>query len=338
MSNNIVYDTLLTLMPGDRKRSKSGWTGMNGVCCIHNGETPDTRKRLSIAMGDDGISCLVSCFNCNFRAIWKPGQTLSRKMMNFLGWMGLSQEDIKKLNFKVWQERERMKLDSSYQPKEIKHLSFAKKNLPIGARPVMDLLKEGYNDKDFESSVLYLAERGEEIFTGYDYFWTPNREHGLNQRIIIPFRWRGEIVGWTGRATIPTKTRYYSEVQAHYLFNTEVIDNDWQYVFLCEGPFDALAINGVASLGDKLSEEQILWLNQSGKTKVVVPDRINAGGTLVDIAIKQGWHVAFPQWDRNIKDAADAVKAYGKLYSIWTIIDSITKDKLSINVQRQRLK
>lgn len=335
---NIVYDTLLTLMPGNRKRSSSGWTGMNGVCCVHNGETPDTRKRLSIAMGSDGISCLVSCFNCKFRAIWKPGQMLSKRMTAFLGWMGMPDEEVKKLSFKIWQEKERLKLDPNYAPREIQPLIFNPHPLPKGSRPILEWLAEGCEDTDFINTILYLDERGDDLLNGYDYYWTPLKEHSLNQRVIIPFRWKGEVVGWTGRATFPTKNRYYSEVQPHYLFNTEVADSNWDFLFLCEGPFDAIAINGVAALGDKLSEEQIQWLRHCGKTIVVVPDMQKGGGTLVDIAVKENWHVSFPRWDPEIKDGADAVKKYGKLYAIWSIIDARVSNKLEINVRRQRLK
>jgi len=338
MSQNIVYDTLLTLMPGNRKRTASGWTATNGVCCIHNGETPDTRRRMSIAMGDDGVSCLVSCFNCKFRAIWKPGQLLGRKMTSFLGWMGMSDEEIKKLGFKIWQERERLKLDADYKPREIKTLAFSKGSLPVGSRNVMELLNEGFEDPNFINAMVYLMSRGDEIMEGYDYYWTPLKDHDLNRRILIPFRWNHEIVGWTGRATYPTKSRYHSSVPHHYLFNTEVVENDWEYVFLCEGPFDAIAINGVATLGDKLTEEQIQWLKHTGKTIVVVPDRQKGGGTLVDMAIRENWQVSFPHWDKDIKDGADAVKRYGKLYTIWSIIDSRVANKLEINVRRQRLR
>lgn len=338
MSTNLVYDTLMTLMPGNRKRTSSGWTSMNGVCCIHNGETPDTRRRMSITMGQDGISCLVSCFNCNFRTIWKPGQLLGKKMTRFLSWMGMPDEDVRKLSFKIWQEKGRMELDPSYAPKEIQRLSFAAKSLPKGSRNVLELLAEGCEDPDFVNAMVYLADRGDDILQGYNYYWTPLKDSSLNQRIIIPFHWKGEIVGWTGRATFPTKNRYFSDVPHHYLFNTEVADNDWEYVFVCEGPFDAIAINGVASLGDKLSEEQIQWLKQCGKTVIVVPDMQKGGGTLVDIALKENWHVSFPRWDAEIKDGADAVKKYGQLYAIWSIIDARVSNKLEINVRRQRLR
>ena len=337
--SNLVYEALMNLMPGSRKRTASGWVNIDGVCCIHNGESRDTRKRLGITMGLDNASVVVQCFNCKFRAGWKPGQNLSKRMTSFLQWMGMGDAELKKLSFKIWQEREREKMDPTYVPKEYAKLDFKPAELPKGAKHVLTLLEEGCEDPNFLKTMLYLSERGDDILTGYDFYWTPIKaEYHMNERIIVPFRWKGEIVGWTARAVFPTKHRYTTSVQPNYLFNTEVADGDWEYLFLCEGPFDAIAINGVATLGDKITDDQIRWLNQCGKTIVVVPDRVDQGGTLVDVAIKEGWHVSFPRWDAGIKDGADACKTYGKLYTIWSIIDAKAVDKLEINVRRQRLR
>lgn len=335
---NLVFDTLMTLAPSNRKRTSSGWNSFNGPCCVYNGELrPDTRKRCSIIIANDN-AVLVSCFNCKFRAIWKPGQNLSTKMKNFLEWMGLPSDELKKLNFRIWQLRETAKLTEDIKPREYVKLEFEERSLPKGAQPLSYWLEQGTTDPNFLEVLAYLNGRGDEILTGCDYYWTPETENDLNRRIIIPFRWEGKLVGWTGRAAFPTGRRYYSEVQPQYFFNSELAQNDWEYLFVVEGPFDGIAISGVAMLGDKLTEEQIRWLNHTGKTIIVVPDMVDAGGILVDVATQQGWHVSFPEWDKGIKDAADAVKTYGRLYTIWSIIDARTKDRLSISVKRQRLR
>lgn len=335
---NIVYDTLMTLLPGRRKKTSSGWTSINGVCCVHNGETPDTRGRLSITMGslDDGV--IVRCFNCKFSTIWKPGQPLGRKMKNFLGWMGMPDEQIKKLGFNIWQANQQMRLDVNYKPKEYVALDFKPAALPPGARPVLELLAENCEDPNYLLVMEYLLSRGDDIFEGYDYYWTPNKTGDMNRKLIIPFKWKGQIVGYTARACFPTKHRYFSDVQGDYIFNTEVTENDWEYLFVCEGPFDAIAINGVAVLGGTIGENQVRWLKQTGKNIIVVPDMEKGGGPLVDTAVKEGWRVSFPKWDKGIKDGADAVKAYGKLYTVWSIIDAQVENRLEINVRRQRLR
>lgn len=319
------------------KKAASGWTTIDGICCIYNGESrPDTRSRAAFR-ADDG-SFMYTCRNCSFKAGWKPGNSLSSRMKDLLGWAGVQQEDLRKLEFKIWQVRETAKLDPEYIKKEWVKLDFHEVLLPEGAQPFSHWIEQPEHDQNFIDVLTYLAGRGDDILTGYDYYWTPSKENDLNRRVIIPFRWDGKLVGWTARAIFPTRTRYYTNVQTNYFFNTEAIKPDWEYLLVNEGPIDGIAVNGIAMLGDKISPEQIQWLNHTGKTIIVVPDREKNGGALVDVALREGWHVTFPKWDAGIKDAAEAVKAYGKLYTIWSIIDARTNNRLQINIERQRLK
>jgi len=36
---------ILSLVPGKKKQSSSGWTSFNAICCGHKGHRPDTRFR-----------------------------------------------------------------------------------------------------------------------------------------------------------------------------------------------------------------------------------------------------------------------------------------------------
>jgi hypothetical protein len=97
-------------------------------------------------------------------------------------------------------------------------------------------------------------------------------------------------------------------------------------------------------LGAKISKQQIDWLNRSGKEIIVVPDRDLRSRTLVDAAMENGWAVSYPwgksfdKWDREIKDAADAVKKYGRLYTVRTIIENKTANKVKIETYFNMLK
>jgi hypothetical protein len=335
--SNLVYDLILKQSSGDRKRTPGGWTSFNGPCCIHNGQSrPDTKKRAGIKMIDDG-GVIYSCFNCKFKSGWSPGRGLSQKTEFLLQWLGVQEEELRKLKFKIWQMQERIKADLPVEKTWTK-LAFTKRKLPDGAKPLREWIEEGCQDPNFIQTLEYLAGRGDEILTSLEYYWTPARKDDLNRRIIIPFKWQEEIIGWTARAIFSSRWRYFTETQPHYMFNTENIKEGWMYLFITEGPFDAISINGIAMLGDHMDSEQISWINQSGLIPVIVPDRVEEGGTLVDTAIREGWHVSFPKWDKGIKDAADAVRQYGRLYTIWTIIDAKTNNRLQINIERKRLK
>jgi hypothetical protein len=284
----------------------------------------------------------ISCFNCGFKTAWTPGSRFTTKWKDYFQWLGMPKEELDWLGFYVEELRKNMLEKGelvSMAPRELlERLEFKPVPLPKGAKPITFWLEHELTDPDFLDALAYLSTRGDEVLLGADFYWTPEKTNGLNRRVIIPFFWEHEVVGWTARVIDNSSPmRYFSEVQPRYLFNTEAIKKDWEFLFVCEGPFDGIAINGIAMLGDKVMPDQARWLNQTGKKIIVVPDRVEQGGKLVDTALSEGWYVSFPRWDTGIKDAADAVKAYGKLYTVWSIIDAMTKNKLEIGVRRQRL-
>lgn len=331
---NIVYDAMLRYAPHKRRRTPNGWYSFNAVCCVHNGESrPDTRDRGGILLSGDNIA-VYHCHNCKYKASWTPGRMISRRMQNLLEWFGMPNDEYKKLNFKAWQMKEQSQAGIA-PVREYTKLEFKPESLPAGAKPFSHWLEQPNIDRNFLEVAQYMAERGESVLTGYEFYWTPHGKESLNRRAIIPFHWQGQVVGWTARAIFPTKTRYYGDTPVNYLFNTESIDNDRKYIIVTEGVLDAIAVEGVSTLGDKMTPDQCQWLNQTGKEIIVLPDREKMGGALVDTAIQQGWCVSFPRWDKGVKDAAAAAVVYGKLYTMWSVIDAKTNNRLDINTRRK---
>ena len=62
-----------------------------------------------------------------------------------------------------------------------------------------------------------------------------------------------------------------------------------------------------------------------------MPDRDQAGIKLAEQALEFGWSVAFPDWDADVKDVNDAVKKYGRIYTLWSIVNS--KESTSLKIQ-----
>lgn len=341
---NLVYDLLFRHIPGTkRSRGVGSWTNFNAICCTYNGEIrPDTRNRGGLMLTTEN-TCVYSCFNCKYKASWTPGHKLSRKMETLLELANVGQDALKQLKFKVWQLEQTARENKNFSPQNVysKKLDFKPIALPEGARPFSHWLKPENFDERFVPVAEYMMSRGVDLFDSYEFYWTPTTNKDffdIDRRVIIPFHWEGKTVGFTARDVTGTlKTRYFGTVQANYIFNTESVDYDNEFIFVCEGSFDALAIGGVAMLGDKMTPEQAEWLNNTGKKIVVVPDREKMGGKLVDAALAQGWYVSFPKWgdDSKIKDAAQAVKELGKIYTLLSIRYAITNNKLAINTKRK---
>ena len=103
-----------------------------------------------------------------------------------------------------------------------------------------------------------------------------------------------------------------------------------------DGVFDALSINGLALLHADISDAQARLIRSLGKQVIVVPDQDAAGMKVVDRAIELGWSVSMPEWV-DCKDVNDAVKKYGKLATLLTIMQARETSKIKIEIRRKQL-
>jgi DNA primase len=168
-----------------------------------------------------------------------------------------------------------------------------------------------------------------------NFCWSPAA--GFVDRVIIPFKYQGVVVGSTARKVTAGSPKYISDQHPFFVFNVDAQQDSSKYLFVCEGPFDALSVGGVALLTNEISDQQSRIINSLGKEVIVIPDQDQAGTMLIKQSIENGWSVAFPNWDQEIKDAADAVKQYGKLFVIVDAINTAQKGAIKINVALNNL-
>ena len=326
----LVVDKFRTLLPPRAKSSPSGWTSFNAPCCQHRGHSPDTRKRAGIRFDGNGI--VYNCFNCKFTTGWQPGSSIGEKMKTLCRWLGASEDTIKELVF------EAMKTEGDdYRPghQEIK-LEFTDKELPEGAMPLLEWVNSKYwkdISLEVELVIAYVVSRGYDPFDG-NFFWSP--ASGYESRVIIPFKWEGRIVGNTARKVTSGKPKYLSDQHPHFVFNFDQQKENQKYIFVCEGPFDALAIDGVALLTNEIAEQQSRIINSLGAEVIVIPDQDRAGLVLFDRASELDWSVAMPNWDADVKDVADAVNRYGKLFVLVDAIKTAQRGQIKINMAKKQ--
>jgi DNA primase len=189
---------------------------------------------------------------------------------------------------------------------------------------------------DFGLAVEYTHSR--KIDNKYTFYWTPETQYNLNKRVIIPFTWRNEIIGYTSRIFDDTvKPKYHSSYEPNYVFNTDRQRKDSKFVIVAEGPFDAMAVDGIAVLSNECSEIQADIIDSLGREVIVVPDSDRAGAKLIDQAIEFGWSVSFPVWLETHKDIASAVEAYGKLFVVKSILEAKQTNRLKIELRKKKL-
>jgi hypothetical protein len=329
---SIVQETLSLHLPSKRKTTPSGWTSFNAPCCIHNGDSADKRQRGGlISNGDGGLS--YHCFNCGFKASWQPGRQLSYKMRKLFEWLGTPDDVITKLALQCLQIAEVGNSNITIElPK------FEEKSLTEGARRLdqwddWQALEPTGMDNNLFKVCEYLKTRNL-FLDDYPFHWTP--ELGYRDRIIIPFYHKGVVVGFTARKIKDGNPKYLSDQQPGYVFNLDAQNYERLYTIVVEGPFDAIAVEGVALLGSEIKDQQAMLLNSLNSTKVVVPDRDEAGSKLIDQAIELGWSVSMPEWHEEVKDVNDAVNKYGKIYTLHSIITASESNELKIKLRSKK--
>jgi hypothetical protein len=326
---NEIQDTLIALLPLKRKQTPSQWTSFNAVCCSHRGESADTRQRGGLHLTSAG-GWTYNCFNCNFKAGWSPGKSLSNNSKMLFKWLGLSDTEIGKLNLVA------MKLKDD-KPLARSDLNFTllEKPLPPNTKSINSwIIEDQPTDPDLIAVIEYVSNRGFE-WDWYDWHWCP--ENGYRDRIIMPFYHHGVIVGWTGRKIVDGRPKYLTDTQPGYVFNMDHQTYDRRYTIVVEGQFDAIAVDGVAIMHNEPNETQCARINALSKQVIVVPDRDRPGAKLVDAAIANNWTVSLPPWGDHIKDVADAVKQYGRLYTLSSILHYVEHNEIKIQLLKKKL-
>lgn len=325
-----VIDLFTSLLPPRTKTSPSGWLSFNAPCCIHKGHKADTRKRGGVRF-DAGI--VYNCFNCKYSTGWQPGSPISEKLKILCRWMGADDTHINNMMFAA------LKTESlDYRAEQlVTKIEFPEKPLPPESKKLSDWATETLSS-ELETQLIavysYILSRGLDPING-DFYWSPTPRY--IDRVIVPFRYNGKIVGNSARRITDGKLKYLSDQSPYFVFNFDVQKETQKYIIVTEGPFDALAVNGVALLTNEISDQQARIINSIGAEVIVVPDQDKAGLRIFDQAVELNWSVASPTWDDNVKDCADAVIKYGKLFVVVDAILTAQRGAIKINMARKQL-
>lgn len=326
---NLITDTVLSRWKMGRKtkQTPTGWISGNALCCHHRGEKQDKRSRGGILLSNEGFS--YSCFNCGFKAGWTPGKLFSKNTKDLLLWLGISDNEIKQLNLEAIKHKDNQ---TSYK-KEV-NLTLETHPLPDDCLPIQTWIDAGCEDPELLDVIAYVLDRGMKL-EWYNWHWSA--ANGYRDRVIIPFYHEGRIVGWTGRKIRDGKPKYLADSQPGYVFNLDNQTDDRKFVIVVEGQFDAIAIDGCAIGHNDPNKEQVIRLDSLGKEVIVVPDNDLPGTKMLDAAIKQGWSVSRPYWGDNVKDVADAVKKFGRIYVLYTILKYREHGEIRITMLKKRI-
>lgn len=328
---SIVSDVLLTYMPGNRKQTPSGWVAFNAPCCIHNGETRDERQRGGLIQEGDTVS--YHCFNCGYKTGWQPGRHISYNLRQLMIWLGVPDDIINKTALAVLRLNENIVVKERF----IELPEFTTVRLPDGAVKISELSDYNENNSNFKyfvDVIEYMNKRKLNL-DDTDYYWSPSL--GFRDRLIIPFYYEGRIVGYTARTVKESsKAKYLTDSQPGFVFNLDEQRYNKIFCIVCEGPIDAIHVEGCALMGSEISKQQSLMLNRLQKDIILVPDRDSKGKKLAEQALELGWSLSMPDWDNNVKDIGDCVQAHGRLYTLYSIVNSAEKSQLKNKLRMKK--
>ena len=323
---NKVQEYIYNLLPPVKRRGD--WLCFNCPSCCRFGEKrPDQKHRGGIRFDSDGI--VYNCFNCRFTWGWSPSFHMSRKMSMFLQDMGLTASqlmDVRKL-IDEYLDSETVKKEKS-KPRIIR-------DIPEEYKSIKQSLYEGIKSPTLAKVYSYISSRNERLLSWEDLMWAEGRNN-----FLIPCREFDKIVGYSLRSLDDNSdSKYIHYIPNGYLYNFDNLLKNRKYQIIVEGQTDALSINGIALLSNVFTPEKLKRLmDYKGDSEIIIlPDRDSAGMKIVEQVIneKLPFSVSFPNWDRGIKDAEDAVKKYGRLYTIYTIINSKESDPMKIKMKEK---
>jgi DNA primase len=87
----------------------------------------------------------------------------------------------------------------------------------------------------------------------------------------------------------------------------------------------------------EISDAQVRLIRSLGREITIVPDQDEAGMKLVDRAIELGWAVSMPEWPDGCKDVNDAVRLFGRLGALLTIMQARETSRIKIEIIRKNL-
>lgn len=302
-------------------------TGWYPVLCKYCNDHGRKGPRGAFRFEDDSVA--YHCFNCSVKTGHKLSYSnISDEFVQVLTAFGIPEDRINKLRLIALEQ----KGSSKKQERTEKKLNLFPETLQLPDH-FYRLDEAEPTDKWAEVAKFYLEDRKID-YTQYPFYLStgiPSNFDGpesqkmafiksaqkWKKRIIIPIFKDGHLIFYQGRDLTGRAVKKYESPSVSrdcvlYGFDQLFVNED-RPLYVVEGFFDAFHINGVAILGNELTDAQITWLNKSRRKKVYVPDKFGNGQKIAERALKLGWHIALPDIG-NLKDINDAIVKYGQLY------------------------
>lgn len=286
----------------------------------------------------DGNEIGYNCFNCGVGAKYtEHSGKMGKNFREVLKAFGIPNDEINKELGKSFlsqkaSEKEVISLSDVTKSQEKKiHLITPEIELP----PSFKLIGSTSEHFDTQEAIVsYLLARKIDVTKYKFYFSTSPKQRSF---VFIPFFRNGKLIFWQGRNILPNcskKDRYdnCSSPKENIIFNfDELYRSEDTPLFVTEGVFDAMPINGIAIIGSKLNDAKIEALRRSKRRKIFVIDKDKNGAMVAEKALTNKWEITFaPQFTEDVNKS---IIQYGYTWTIHQLFKNIPKNEFEARLK-----
>jgi hypothetical protein len=267
----------------------------------------------------DGDFTGYSCWNCQSKFKYEEGTgKLSKSAKDILEAFGITREVLRELTSSIFlkpPEESEISLENVTKVK----LHTPEIAFPDRTRP---LLSDGHEELQ-EPILEYLLQRKIDPLQFTFYF---SLDPKMLRRVIIPY-WRdNKLIYWQARTIDDgVKPRYKNPSVAKdaVIFGYDQLHKyEAAPLFVTEGVFDALMVNGISIMSASLNQARIEILKRTKRRLIFVIDRDHSGGELGKAVLENDWELTFV--DIRAKDINDSVVKFGMPFTAYSLLKNAT--------------
>lgn len=261
-----------------------------------------------------------NCYNCGAKFKYEEGSgKLSKNARDILSHFGIERSDLTDIRSAMFTNVKKEEAEISLEAMKKVKLFTPEVALPEHSYPI------GHDDYEDAQLPLaeYLVKRKIDPLACKAYFSLDKR---YLRRVIIPYFRDGKIIYWQARTIDDgVKPRYLNSPISRdaVIYGYDELFT-WREapLFVTEGVFDAISLNGICILGSALNEAKLEVLKRCRRRLIFVIDRDKTGEGLGKAALDNGWEISFV--DERAADANKSVQLFGLPYTIYTLLKNAT--------------
>jgi hypothetical protein len=299
----------------------TGWSV--GKCVLCN----DYKERAGFKFEDGTV--IYNCWNCSTGTTYEENSgKMSKTFRKVLRASGFDDSEISTaVNTPFFNKKqEDDKVITLSKLTSVKTTTQTVK-LPSGSLPIGNEEHLEYQ----QALVNYLVGRCVDV-SKFEFLFS--LEKRFKDRIIIPFYRNGNLIYWQARSIDPTEKKRYDNAPVSrdaVIFNHDQLQSYSRLpLFVTEGVFDAMMVDGVSILGSQLSEAKADLLSKTQRRLIFVIDKDKNGAHLAQEVINRGWEIAFAP--NGAADINASVQRFGLSWTIFELMKSVPKDNDGANL------